>query len=65
MVPLRLIMSLTTTVVMISRCSGWLASDDANRSAIEVGKYPASARWNHGSSGSVLASMWRISAILT
>ena len=56
-------MSLTTTVVMISRCSGWLGRSSANRSAIAGGKYPASACWNHGSSGSVESSMCWVSVI--
>jgi hypothetical protein len=37
-VPAWLIMSLTRTVVMISRCSGCLPRSAANRSAIALGK---------------------------
>ena len=37
-VPPRLTMSLTTQVVMISWCSGWLARSSANRCAISGGK---------------------------
>ena len=63
-VPLRLIMSLTTTVVMISRCSGWLLKVDAKRSRDRAsGSSRRASRWNHGSSGRVLDSMRRISVI--
>jgi hypothetical protein len=62
-VPQRLIISLTTTVVMISRRSGWLVRSSENRSDMAEGKYAASDRVNHGSSGSDDSAICRLRLI--
>ena len=52
-VPPVLTMSLTSTVVMISRRSGWPSMCSGNRSRSAVGKYACSRPRRYGSSGSV------------
>ena len=62
-VPLRLIMLFTRTVVMISRRKGCSRIWSPNRSTIRGGKYEHKMRWNHGSSGSVESSIRRLRVI--